>query len=233
MINNVRNTVLTILSKDNRGYLTPAEFNLLADQAQKEIFENYFYQYSTALAKQNTRLHGSGYSDIPLRMSEVIDLFMVPGEALVYDSLTDLFSTPASYYKIENIVYNDVTEVDYVTKQSARMLNSSKMTKPSVTFPVYTLDGNGIKVYPDTITSNISADYIRYPKTPKWTWVSLSGGEPVFNQSALDYQDFELPLSDENNLIVKILQYAGLTIRETEIVQAAKAEEIQDKQEKN
>lgn len=236
MINNVRNTVLTILSKDNRGYLTPAEFNLLADQAQKEIFENYFYQYSTALAKQNTRLHGSGYSDIPARMSEVIDLFMVPGEALVYDNTTyatPIFVTPAEYYKIQNVVYDDVTEIDYVTKQEARMLNSSKMTKPNVTFPVYTLDNEGIRVYPDTIDDLVTADYIRYPKTPKWTWVSLSGGEPVFNQSALDYQDFELPLSDENNLIVKILQYAGLTIRETEIVQAAKAEEIQDKQEKN
>jgi hypothetical protein len=233
MINNVRNTVLTILSKDNRGYLTPAEFNLLADQAQKEIFENYFYQYSTALAKQNTRLHGSGYSDIPARMAEVIDLFMVPGEALVYDSLTDLFATPTDYYKIESIIYDDVTEVDYVTKQEARMLNSAKMTKPNVTFPIYTLDGDGIRVYPDIIVADISADYIRYPLAPKWTWVSLSNGEPVFNQSALDYQDFELPLSDENNLIIKILQYAGITIREAEIVQAAKAEEIQDKQEKN
>ena len=233
MINNVRNTVLTILSKDNRGYLTPAEFNLLADQAQKEIFENYFYQYSTALAKQNTRLHGSGYSDIPARMSEVIDLFMVPGEALVYDALTGLFATPTDFYKLENIVHDDVTEVDYVTKQEARMLNSAKMTRPNVTFPIYTLDEDGIRVYPDVIIADISADYIRYPKAPKWTWISLSGGEPVFNQSALDYQDFELPLSDENNLIIKILQYAGLTIRETEIVQAAKAEEIQDKQEKN
>jgi hypothetical protein len=88
-------------------------------------------------------------------------------------------------------------------------------------------------VYPNTIISAISADYIRYPLAPKWTWVSLSGGEPVFDQSALDYQDFELPLSDENNLIIKILQYAGLTIREAEIVQAAKSEEVQDKQEKN
>ena len=231
MINNVRNTVLTILSKDNRGYLTPAEFNLLADQAQKEIFENYIYQYSTAIAKQNTRLHGSGYSDVPKKISEVIDMFMVPDQALTYSAPN--FAKPADCFKIENIIYNDTTEVDYITKQDARVITSSKLTKPSVTFPVYTLDEDGVKVFPNTITSNISADYIRYPKTPKWTWVSLSAGEPVFNQSALDYQDFELPLSDENNLVVKILQYAGLTIRESEIVQAAKAEEIQDKQEKN
>jgi hypothetical protein len=45
-------------------------------------------------------------------------------------------------------------------------------------------------------------------------------------------QDFELPLSDFSGLVVKILQYAGVSIREMEVVQAAKSEEIQDSQQK-
>jgi hypothetical protein len=65
MIDNVRNTVLSILSKDNRGYITPMEFNLYADQAQKEIFESYFYQYSGAINRQNAHLHGDDYANIP------------------------------------------------------------------------------------------------------------------------------------------------------------------------
>jgi hypothetical protein len=32
--------------------------------------------------------------------------------------------------------------------------------------------------------------------------------------------------------VVKILQYAGISIRETEVVSAAKSEEIQDSQQK-
>jgi hypothetical protein len=54
---------------------------------------------------------------------------------------------------------------------------------------------------------------------------------PFFDNNATDYQDFELPPSDEMNLIIRILQLAGVSIRENEVVQMAKAEEIQDKQE--
>ena len=52
---------------------------------------------------------------------------------------------------------------------------------------------------------------------PRWTWVTLMGGEPLFNSSAADYQDFELPLSDEPTLIAKICQYVGIEIREQDV----------------
>ena len=41
-INNVYQTVLVITNKDNRGYITPDEFNKIGTQVQLEIFENYF-----------------------------------------------------------------------------------------------------------------------------------------------------------------------------------------------
>ena len=42
-VNDVYQTVLTILNKEQRGYITPQEYNLLANQAQMAIFESYFY----------------------------------------------------------------------------------------------------------------------------------------------------------------------------------------------
>ena len=60
----------------------------------------------------------------------------------------------------------------------------------------------------------VVAQYIRYPKDPKWTFTTISNGDPVFDQSQPDYQDFELPLDDGNDLVSKILQYAGISIRE-------------------
>ena len=67
----------------------------------------------------------------------------------------------------------------------------------------------------------VISQYIRYPFVPKWTFVTLSNGEPSFDASASDYQDFELPNDDEVNLINKILQYAGMSIREVGAVQFA------------
>ena len=47
----------------------------------------------------------------------------------------------------------------------------------------------------------------------------------MFDQSQPDYQDFELPLEEENNLILKILQYAGVSIREGSVYQFGNYEE--------
>ena len=56
MINEVRNTVLTLLNKNNFGYLSPSDFNLLAEQAQLDIFETYFYDYNRHINQQNNFL---------------------------------------------------------------------------------------------------------------------------------------------------------------------------------
>jgi len=45
------------------------------------------------------------------------------------------------------------------------------------------------------------------------------------------YQNFELPQSDEPNLVAKILQYAGVEIREGDVVTFAQSEEALDTQE--
>ena len=42
-VDSVYQKVLALANKEQRGYITPQEFNLFADQAQMEIFEQYFY----------------------------------------------------------------------------------------------------------------------------------------------------------------------------------------------
>lgn len=234
MINEVRNTVLSILAKDNRGYITPFEFNLYAKQAQLEVYERYIYLYSNAIIKQNQRAHGEGYADVPKKLSEVLDTFHKVG-TLTYTAPN--FVAPTDSYFIQKLVLNDNKEIEKVSHQKILMLLSSNLTAPSVAYPAYTLsDGaNPVRanftVYPSTITSNVKAHYLRYPKEPKWTYTSV-GGDPLFNPSAVDYQDFEMPLSDFSDLVVKILQYAGVSIREQEVMAAAKAEELQEIQQK-
>ena len=42
-IDGVYQKVLALANKEQRGYITPQEFNLFADHAQREIFEQYFF----------------------------------------------------------------------------------------------------------------------------------------------------------------------------------------------
>ena len=56
-IDTVYQRVLAIANKEQRGYITPQEFNLLANQAQMQIFEQYFYDLN-----QFERIPGNGES---------------------------------------------------------------------------------------------------------------------------------------------------------------------------
>lgn len=241
MIDSVRNTVLSIISKDNRGYVTPMEFNLFAKQAQMEIFDALMSRYSMAVNAQNARSYNAGYTDIPKKITEALDVFSTYS-VLNFNTLSQRFDVPDNCYYLDKLLYNNATEIEKVSHSKIHNLLASNIAAPSISYPVYTMDGNNatstrVQLYPTTLNSSsqtgfITAQYIRYPRDPNWTYSSLSGGEAVFNPSLPAYQDFELPESYEADLVLKILQYAGVSIRETEVVQAAKTEELQNIQEK-
>ena len=71
-IDTVYQRVLAILNKEQRGYLPPLEFNLFANQAQMDLFEQYFYDIN-----QFGRLHGNDteYSDMLNILNEKINIF--------------------------------------------------------------------------------------------------------------------------------------------------------------
>ena len=230
MIDAVRNTVLAILNKNNYGYLSPSDFNLYAQQAQLEIFEDYFYQYNTQINLENARRSGTDYANLSKGILEVIDLFSKTGSLTQTVSADNTYTMPSDYYIMNRVMYNGL-EVERVNQGKITMLLNSMITAPSKDFPAYTTEASIMTVYPTTITgaSDISAQYVRYPLTPKWTYqADLEYQGPVFNQSAVDYQDFELPLDNLNDLVIKICQYAGVEIREAMVVQYAQAEEQQN-----
>jgi hypothetical protein len=241
MIDSVRNTVLSIISKDNRGYITPMEFNLFAKQAQMEIFDALMSRYSMAVNAQNARSYNAGYTDIPKKITEALDTFSVYG-VLTFNPIAQRFDAPGDCYYLDKLLYNNTTEIEKVSHSKIHNLLASNIAAPSVAYPVYTMyEGittpTFVQLYPTILNASsqagfITAQYIRYPKDPNWTYNSLAGGEAVFNPSLPAYQDFELPISYEADLVLKVLQYAGVSIRETEVVQVAKTEELQNIQEK-
>jgi hypothetical protein len=247
MINSVRNTVLAILNKNNYGYISPSDFNLFAKQAQLEIFEEYFSEYNNVINKENARVSGTDYANVRKALEEAIELFATTSTLTQFAAASNRFYLPSvtttgsDYFMISKILCYDGSgatrvfkgEADKVTHGKITMLINSNLTAPTETYPAYTQEGSILTVYPATINlaNEVDAVYFRYPKDPKWTFTTLTNGEPVFNQSpGLGYQDFELPIEDEVKLVTKILQYAGMSIREIEAVQFGGAEEQKQSQ---
>lgn len=223
MINDVRNMVDFVLNKESRGYITPLQFNTFAKQAQQEIVDDYFYDYNKAIVGRNSRI---SYKDILKKSKENMDVFIVPPTNLTYNSGTGLFTSPSDLYTTISLTYNG-SEVEELQRDKLSYFLTNTVAGPSVFYPGYVKYDEHYKVFPDTIQSGVKIVYFRNPKDPNWTY-EMIGGNAVFNPSKQGFQDLEIGYDDKFEIIAKILKYAGLNIRETDIVQAAVAFENQD-----
>ncbi len=121
----------------------------------------------------------------------------------------------------------------------------SRLTKPTTDYPIYIYEratqgtsGNNtgiphIYVYPTSITtaSDIKVSYIRKPANVVWGFTVGGLNQYIYSSSAST--QFELHPSEQNEVIMRILAYAGVVIRDPQIVQAAaqavQTEEINSK----
>jgi hypothetical protein len=206
-----------------------------------EVFEEYFSNYNKTINMENARMSGTSYADLKKPLEEAMETFITTSVLTQVATASNRYYLPSitttgyDYFMINKILCYDASlptrmfkgEAEKVSHSRITMLVNSNLTSPTEKYPAYTQEGSILTVYPATINlpNEIDAVYFRYPKDPKWTYVSILSGEPAFDQSQPDYQDFEVPLEDEYKLVSKILQYAGMSIREIAAVQFGGAEE--------
>lgn len=228
MINSVRNTVLSIIDKDNSGYISPSEFNLFAKSAQLEIFQEYFDNYRKAVFAKNNRRGSRGATDEVKDISHKLDIF-TKKESLTAVGNNKL-ALPSDLYMINTVLCGN-TIVEEVDKTEFFYLNQANLASPSETYKVYTRYGKDIEVSP--YDAYVDLIYYRTPVTPKWTYLTNPAGDPIYNPSASDFQDFELHPEEETQLIVKILRYAGVTIRAEDVVSVAEGQDKTEYEKEN
>jgi hypothetical protein len=232
-INDVRETVLAICNKNNYGYISPDDFNLYAKQAQLEIFNEYMSKYNYYINLENNHTSGSDLADLAESARESIEVF-VDGSNLVFDAVAGpfaVFNAPDNWYHINILTYNSV-EIQKGSRLDMIRLNGSNLTSPTETYPIYAMGEAGlatpngaVAIMPNTIQANVSAIYVRYPVDPVWWYVTLTNGEPMYDPS--NSVDFEVAEDDEPTLVNKILEKAGLSIREPEVYNTAKMNDNQ------
>ena len=231
--------VLAIANKEQRGYVTPQEFNILANQAQLEIFEQYFYDIS-----QFSRISGNDtrHADVVTMLEEKIALFEVFNTSLGgYNGATNCYDLPSALHKLSTVSYVQSSgiegiynECEYVTKKNLKLLLSSNLTLPSTTRPIYVRQGSKINVYIDKTTSPyftelqtnslIEIDYIKQPIKVEWAY-TIVNEQALYNST--NSTDFELHPSEESKLVIKILELAGIVIKDPSLYQLVDKEETE------
>jgi hypothetical protein len=223
-VDTVYQRVLAILNKEQRGYLSPTEYNLFANQAELDIFEQYFYDLN-----QFSRLPGNSteYSDMVDILEEKISLFETSGSTTYANNY---WPEPSDLYRLGSVIYNG-SEAEHVNKNEYLYITSSPLSKPTNDFPIYTRGASGIKVYGNSeITADVTFQYIKKPNAPnevEWAFTEVNGNA-LWNSSSSE--NFHLHESEETELVIKILQLAGVSIKDPSIYQMGTAEEVKSTQ---
>jgi len=238
IVDNVYQKVLAMANKEQRGYITPQEFNLFADYAQMDIFEQYFYDLEQ---KQRSIGNETDYSDIVSNIEEKISMFTITDGTIgtFSDGIASVSSNLANFYRLGSVKVLYSTAVNYKTVDKVQLneinkYENSPLAAPTKFNPVYTkfattTESVKIKIYPSPgATDTTVVDYIRRPVSPNWTYIISSNNNALYNPNAADHQNFELHGSEESNLVTKILQLAGIAIKDFNLAQAAGQKEISD-----
>ena len=216
-------TVLALANKEQRGYITPQEFNLFAGQAQMSIFEQYFYDLNQFL-----RIPGNNtsHSDVVSILEEKISLFEKTGEPVGGGTVL-----PANLYKLQQVLWkesgqgnqNQTYNVEPVDQKTYSEMRGISLIKPTDKRLVYIRNHNGIAVVGNNQkTSNVTCNYISAPPSPNWAYVVVD--EKALYNPNLSI-NFHIHHAEQTDLVIKILGLAGVTLKDPNLYQIASTEE--------
>tara|TARA_R100000030_G_scaffold4257_1_gene2973 strand:- start:744 stop:1496 length:753 start_codon:yes stop_codon:yes gene_type:complete len=236
-VNAVYRTVLSIMNKEGRGYLTPDQFNKIGAQVQLDLLEKSFFDYNRAMNRKKSFVVNDEYGDLPRNIKEKIDILSKEATLSISNGSSTL---PVDLYRIINITSGSRTiNLQEVKKSELSYINASKLTKPSLDYPVYYLESSSsnttnqetvsnvtintnIKFLPTTLTS-AQIDYVKIPQQPKWSFTRTTNNAYEFQPG--NAYDFELHKSEQVNLVIKILAHAGVIVKDPTLIQMAGNEE--------
>ena len=247
-INTVYQTVLFILNKEQRGYITPLEFNSLATQVQGEIFQSYFPDGNQVNRfNQNNSQNDTEFFNIFKNISyklapfieEVAYIQSATGQPFYYPANGAAGVINRTIYNIGDVIstYTGNSNIDSITqlvsKNDYNKITRSKLTKPTKQQPIFYTSPSSlitnattgallnINPEPNTVLVNVLFE----PSTPFWRFIPGPSNSYVYNSSSS--VNFDLDISEQSDIIMRILKYCGVIINNPTIIQAA-AQDIQE-----
>ena len=233
-IDTVYQRVLSIANKEQRGYITPQEFNLLANQAQLEIFEQYFHDIN-----QFGRLPGNKteYSDMIDNINEKLKPFQNYQTAMSVSS-SSIGVLDSNLHKLGKVTYNQATgtgststfhiEIEEIDQGQFAEIQLSPLTRATIDRPYYVRKtATQILLFPAASfasSGNVFYNWIDKPAKVEWTYTVVNG-EALYNST--NVVDFELHASEETKLVIKILELAGIVIKDPNLYQLVDKEETE------
>ena len=211
----VYKTVLLILNQQQRGYITPDEFNKVGNQVQQGIFEKYMSDLNQQLRIPE---NDNEYANRVKNLEEKLDIFKTIATPTFS---VDHFTTASlpSFYRLGTVIYNDLIEAQMVERNEWYKIKKAPLVAPTKAQPVFLYEQNKLFVFPTTITTDVQVSYLKKPVLINWAYTV--GGLGQFLYDAANSINFELHPSEEVDVVTGILLYSGVIIQDPTIIQIA------------
>lgn len=216
-INEVYLFVQDLINKNQNGYLPPAEFNRLINQAQYARF-NELYGKPEQFAAANMPVAKMAYARTQ-EISEKLSPFVVTstltftsGSASVPGTLVHAVAMTAGGKAVKRVEFDRL----------ANYINST-IDNPTVAYPIYTQTDTTYKIYPTSITSG-ELTYLRLPTEAVWAF-TVDDDEPVYDEA--NSVDLEWDTTETNNIAMKLLSMYGISVKDQQVVNYAEQQKAQ------
>ena len=213
-VDTVYKTVLLILNSEQRGYMTPDEFNKIGTQVQREIFERYFEDLNQQLRIPQSDMD---YSNRVAITDEKIAEFKTESDAI--STGTNTFTLPSDLYRLGSLTYERPgfmpVEVQRVGRAEFYNIRKSPLTTPTNSKPIYLYEDNKVEVYPSTIISDIKSQYVKKPNNVRWGYEIGDLGQYLYTEYKYNPSD----LVTDSVVTIKQNVVNGSTYSSSEISQ--------------
>ena len=236
-VREVYNALNDLANKDERGFVTPTEFNSFAPIAQMNIFNKLFDELTAA---ENMRRRNIDPARDKSRIKQIKEDLGVFAKTETLTKTNGVFARPDDFARLINVktggdillgVNNSVmADVIYDEEKLDRVLLST-LSAPTVSRPVV-LMSDDFEVFPTSV-SKIKVRYYKQPEgldptsnartvsLPKFGF-TLSNGKEAYNASTS--VDFELPEHYTSELVFELGKLVGVNLRDADVYNYSNAE---------
>lgn len=199
-----------LANKEQRGFVKPTEFNLLAERAQLDVIRDRYGKIGTNQASPSA----------PQSHSVLDDLAPVVEKTLItYDAtgVNDAFSYPDNYLYLMSLTLAGKT-VEIITHDQLGARLKSSLVAPSADYPIAVMIDEGFEIYSSTsedTSGTVALTYIKKPDAPFWAYV-ISNGTYIYSSTMNENQQLTLAESTHNEIAQRMLSYIGISLRDQE-----------------